>query len=119
MLPPSLIHSHLRLDPSSSHAEKKTRIIDRSPRPKNGKSNRFPQSSILIKPADSPVVLMMSDVFLCILAMVQNTPAAELMRSVNIVRRQGFEPEDRNAVAHEVEVLHVTREVICYGGETG
>jgi hypothetical protein len=55
-----------------------------------------------------------------ILAMMQHSSVTtELMRGANIVRGQGLEAEDRDAVAHEIEVLHVARDIVRYGGETG
>jgi hypothetical protein len=61
----------------------------------------------------------MSDVFHRIIAMVHGSVPAEWVCGLDIIRRQGLEAEDRDAVAHEVEILHVARDVVCCGGETG
>ena len=51
--------------------------------------------------------------------MGHDSATAELVGDLDVVRRQRFEAEDRDAVAHEIEVLHIARGIICYGGETG
>jgi hypothetical protein len=61
----------------------------------------------------------MSVVFHRILAMQHGSVPAEPVCVADIVRGQGLEAEDRDAVAHEIEVLHVARDVVCHGGETG
>jgi hypothetical protein len=44
---------------------------------------------------------------------------AHPVRGLHIVRRQGFKAVDRDAVAHEVEILHLAGQVVRNGGEAG